>query len=52
MDALFLIKNGIPFDIAFKLDDITRQGWVIIFQQFHLGKKFNFTTQQFEDNSK
>lgn len=28
-DALFLVRNGVPFDIAFSLDDFDRKVWVI-----------------------
>jgi hypothetical protein len=29
-DALFLVRNGVPFDVAFSLSDFERTVWVII----------------------
>lgn len=48
-ECLFLIKNGIPFDVAFAIDDVTRAAWSIIFSEMN-GAKFNFNTMQFEDD--
>jgi len=45
---LWLIKHGIPFDVAFSVDDITRAGWSIIFSEME-GNKFNFNTMQFDE---
>ena len=41
-DTLFLVKNGVPFDVAFSLDDEERSAWAIIFCQFE-GNKFDWT---------
>lgn len=43
------MSHGVPFDVAFQLDDVTRAGWAIIFSE-HNGAKFDFNTMQFEDN--
>jgi len=47
-ECLFLIKHGIPFDVAFEVDDVTRAAWAIIFSEID-GAKFNFSTMEFED---
>ncbi len=28
-DSLFLVKNGVPFDVAFSLEAFERQVWVV-----------------------
>jgi hypothetical protein len=43
------VKHGVPFDVAFGLDDVTRAGWSIIFSE-QGGAKFDFNTMQFEDD--
>jgi hypothetical protein len=45
---LWLVHNGIPFDVAFALDDVERQWMSIKFSQFQ-GGKFNMNTMQFEE---
>jgi hypothetical protein len=45
---LWLVKNGVPFDTAFALDDITRTGWCIIFSEMD-GATFNFHTMQYDE---
>lgn len=37
-EALWLVKNGVPFDVAFSLDEAERLGWSIIFGQFEGGE--------------
>jgi hypothetical protein len=46
-ETLWLIKNGIPFDVAFALDPIDRFVWSVIFGKFE-GAKFNLDTLEFE----
>ena len=29
-DALYLVSKGVPFDVAFSLDDVMRTAWCII----------------------
>ena len=29
-DGLFLVRNGVPFDVAFSLDGEERRAWVIV----------------------
>lgn len=47
-ECLWLVKNGVPFDIAFGLDDITRTGWAIIFSEQASGREFNWHTMGFD----
>lgn len=43
IDCLFLVKNGIPFDVAFSLDSTERLAWVVIFGQLN-GLSYNWET--------
>jgi hypothetical protein len=47
--CLWLIKNGIPFDVAFALDDTKRTAWCLIFSEMERGKRYNFDSRTFED---
>lgn len=47
-EALWLVKNGVPFDTAFALDDVTRAAFCIKFSEFE-GHKFNYRTMEFEE---
>lgn len=31
MDGLYLVRNGVPFDVAFSLDAEERTAWVVVF---------------------
>lgn len=39
------MKNGVPFDVAFSLDDIERAGWAIAFSEME-GNKFDFNAME------
>jgi hypothetical protein len=43
------VKNGVPFDVAFGLDDKDRIAWCIVMSQFH-GRKFNWDRMEFEED--
>lgn len=43
------MKNGIPFDVAFGLDDVTRAGWCIVFSEME-GSKFNWGSMTWEES--
>jgi hypothetical protein len=45
---LWLVHNGVPFDLAFQLDETTRTAFSIIFSGFH-GAKFDWHSMRFED---
>lgn len=45
---MWLVHNGVPFDLAFQLDEMTRAAFAIVFSGFH-GAKFNWNTMRFED---
>jgi hypothetical protein len=47
--VLWLVKNGIPFDVAFSLDWPEIVGWSVVFAEKESGKKFNWATKKFED---
>jgi hypothetical protein len=45
---LWLVKNGVPFDVAFSLDDVMRTAWAIMFSEMQ-GAQFNWQSMQFEE---
>ncbi len=47
-EALWLVRNGIPFDVAFTVDDVTRAAWCIVFSEME-GNRFNWNRMQFEE---
>lgn len=47
-EACYLIKNGIPFDVAFSLSPAKRIAFAIKFGQLD-GNKFNFDTMRWEE---
>lgn len=49
-EALWLVKNGIPFDVAFALGDIERAAFAIIFSEQE-GAEFDFNTMRFKDRT-
>jgi hypothetical protein len=42
-----LVRNGVPFDVAFSVDDATRTAFSIVFSEFE-GNKFNYERMEFE----
>mgnify|MGYP001574257116 CR=1 FL=1 len=46
---MWLVKNGVPYDVAFSLDDVYRCGMAIIFSEFESGRVFNFRTMRFDE---
>jgi hypothetical protein len=44
-NVLALIKNGIPFDVAFNLEWPEIIGWLVIFGEIE-GQKFNWSTMK------
>jgi hypothetical protein len=48
-ECLFLLAHGVPFDVAFGLDDITRTGWAIMFSEMESSRKFNWNHMSFEE---
>jgi hypothetical protein len=47
-EALWLVHNNVPFDVAFAVDDVTRKWMAMRFSVFH-GAKLNIDALQFED---
>jgi len=41
------VKNGVPFDVAFQMDDMMRAAQAIIFSEFE-GNKFDFRTMDWK----
>lgn len=46
---MFLIANGVPFDIAFSLDDHRRFAFCIILRELKDAVRFNFNSMKFEE---
>lgn len=46
---MWLVRNGIPFDVAFAIDGIKRTAWAITFSEFESGKTFKWSKWEFED---
>lgn len=42
------MHNGVPFDVAFSLDEITRASYAITFSTFH-GNEFDWDTFTFKE---
>lgn len=49
-EALWLVFNHVPFDLAFTIDETTRAGFAIIFSRFH-GNDFDFGTMTYRERS-
>ena len=47
-ESLWLVKNNVPFDVAFSLRPKMRMAWSIIISEFD-GSKFNWDQMRFED---
>jgi len=45
--TLWLVKNGMDFDVAVSLDEVERVSFSIIFSELD-GRKFNFSKWEFE----
>ena len=48
MEALWLVHNGVPFDVAFQMPDVDRFAMCIVFSGFQ-GAKFDWDRMRFED---
>ena len=48
-ECLWLVRNGIPFDVAFGVDDVTRAAWCIVFSEME-GNRFDWSRMQFEES--
>lgn len=48
VECLWLVRNGVPYDVAFSLSDTERAAYCIVFSKFE-GAKFNWDTMTFED---
>ncbi len=48
MDCLYLVRNGVPFDVAFSLPSDERLAWVVALGSLD-GGKFDFTTMRWQE---
>lgn len=30
VDSLYLVRNGVPFDVAFSLEEAERRAWIVV----------------------
>jgi hypothetical protein len=47
-ECLWLCKNGIPFDVAFSVDETTRTAWAIAFSEME-GHEFDWRTMRLKE---
>jgi hypothetical protein len=47
-ESLWLVRNNVPFDVAFSLDDATRAAFCIIFSEFE-GNEFDYSRMEFKE---
>lgn len=47
-ECLWLVCNGIPFDVAFSLPDLERTAFSIVFSEFE-GNEFDFNAMSFKE---
>jgi hypothetical protein len=45
VDCLYLVRHGVPFDVAFSLADEERTEWVVAIGELD-GRRFDWTTRQ------
>jgi len=48
VDSLYLVRNGVPFDVAFSLDPRERLAWVAIMGRFD-GGDFDWATESWRE---
>jgi hypothetical protein len=48
VDCLFLVRNGVPFDVAFSLPPEDRLAWVVAIGTLD-GNVFDFATMRWKD---
>jgi hypothetical protein len=47
---LWLIRNNVPLDVAFQLDDVTRSAWCIVFSEMD-GHQFDWNAMRFKEST-
>jgi hypothetical protein len=47
IECLWLVRNNVPFDVAFSLRDHERFAWCVIFARFE-GSDFDFATDKWK----
>ncbi len=45
MDCLYLVRNGVPFDVAFSLGERERLAWAVVFGRLD-GRVFDWSTER------
>ena len=48
VDSLFLVRNNIPFDVAFSLDQDERTAWVVVLGELD-GRTYDWEAMQWAD---
>jgi hypothetical protein len=47
IESLFLVRNGVPFDVAFSLDSDMRLAWCVVIGELE-GRVFNWPAMRWE----
>ena len=48
VDSLYLVRNGVPFDVAFSLDQDERTAWIITLGELS-GRTYNWGAMRWTD---
>ena len=48
---MWLVRSGVPFDVAFGMDETMRAAFCIVFSEMD-GNKFNWSSMEFEEPDK
>jgi len=48
-ECLWLVRNGIPFDVAFTLPDVERTAFSIVFSELE-GNEFDYNAMRFKEH--
>ncbi len=49
MDSLYLVRNGVPFDVAFSLSREDRLAWVVVLGRLDTGRAFDWATHTWSE---
>jgi hypothetical protein len=47
VDSLYLVRNGVPFDVAFSLPCVERAAWVLVMGRFD-GLDYDWQARQWQ----
>ena len=50
MDCLYLLRNGVPFDVAFSLPSEDRLAWIVALGRLD-GREFDFSLMEWRQSA-